>query len=92
MGDIIHNQSEDDQLYSIEGFSEEEQGEIRQQIDLISEQNRIPVTDELFKIIRDVLNKRIKNREPFRPFAPSILEENISELRLWAQTRTRRAS
>jgi len=50
LGDIIQNQSEDDQLYSIEGFSEEEQGEIRQQIDLISEQNRIPVTDELFKI------------------------------------------
>ncbi|MCK5199429.1 MAG: hypothetical protein KAR21_13815, partial [Spirochaetales bacterium] len=50
MGDIIQNQSEDDQLNSIEGFSEEEQQEIRQQIDLISEQNRIPVTDELFKI------------------------------------------
>lgn len=50
MGDIIKNQSEDDQLNSIEGFSEEEQQEIRQQIDLISEQNRIPVTDELFKI------------------------------------------
>ena len=50
MSEINQGQSEKDQLYSIEGFSEEEQEEIRQQIDLISEQNRIPVTDELFKI------------------------------------------
>jgi carbamoyltransferase len=25
--------------------------------------------------MRDILNKRIKHREPFRPFAPSILEK-----------------
>ena len=50
MSDIIPNQTEDDQLYNIEGFSEEEQLEIRQQIDQISGQNRISVTEELFKI------------------------------------------
>ncbi len=50
MSDIIQNQTEDDQLYNIEGFSEEEQLEIRQQIDQISGQNRISVTEELFKI------------------------------------------
>ncbi len=31
------------------------------------------------KEMKDILNKRIKNREPFRPFAPSIIEESISE-------------
>ncbi|MCD6398245.1 MAG: hypothetical protein J7L71_11970 [Spirochaetaceae bacterium] len=50
MSDIIQNQTEDDQLYNIEGFSEEEQLEIRQQIDKISSHNRISVTEELFKI------------------------------------------
>ncbi len=50
MSDIIPNQTEDDQLYNIEGFSEEEQLEIHQQIDQISGQNRISVTEELFKI------------------------------------------
>ncbi|MGH7233737.1 MAG: carbamoyltransferase C-terminal domain-containing protein, partial [Nitrospiraceae bacterium] len=29
--------------------------------------------------IRDVLSGRIKKREPFRPFAPSILEETVSD-------------
>jgi carbamoyltransferase len=29
--------------------------------------------------MKDILNRRIKNREPFRPFAPSILEEKVSE-------------
>ncbi len=50
MSEIIQNQSEDDQLYNIEGFSEEEQHEIREQINEISGQNRLTVTDELFKI------------------------------------------
>jgi len=50
LSDIIQNQTEDDQLYNIEGFSEEEQLEIRQQIDKISSQNRISVSEELFKI------------------------------------------
>jgi carbamoyltransferase len=29
--------------------------------------------------MKDVLNQRIKKREPFRPFAPSILEEHTGE-------------
>jgi carbamoyltransferase len=29
--------------------------------------------------MKDVLNSRIKRREPFRPFAPSILEERVSD-------------
>ena len=29
--------------------------------------------------MKDVLNQRIKHREPFRPFAPSILEEAVGE-------------
>src|SRR6202008_4937168 len=29
--------------------------------------------------MKDVLNQRIKKREPFRPFAPSILEERVGD-------------
>lgn len=29
--------------------------------------------------MRDVLNARIKHREPFRPFAPAILEERVAD-------------
>jgi carbamoyltransferase len=29
--------------------------------------------------MKDVLNSRIKRREPFRPFAPSILEERVAD-------------
>ncbi len=29
--------------------------------------------------MKDVLNKRVKHREAFRPFAPSILEEHVGE-------------
>src|SRR6202022_1902716 len=29
--------------------------------------------------MKDILNSRIKRREPFRPFAPSILEERVGE-------------
>ena len=29
--------------------------------------------------MKDILNARIKHREPFRPFAPSILLENVAE-------------
>ncbi len=29
--------------------------------------------------MKDILNARIKRREPFRPFAPSILEEHVHE-------------
>ena len=30
--------------------------------------------------MKDLLNKRIKHRETYRPFAPSILEEKVSEI------------
>ena len=29
--------------------------------------------------MKDILNEKIKHREAFRPFAPSILEENVSD-------------
>ena len=29
--------------------------------------------------MKDVLNARIKHREPFRPFAPSVLAERTGE-------------
>ena len=29
--------------------------------------------------MKDILNNRIKKREPFRPFAPSILEERVGD-------------
>ncbi|RKX88078.1 MAG: hypothetical protein DRP58_01330 [Spirochaetes bacterium] len=51
MSEIIQNKAEDDQLYNIEGFSAEEQLEIRAQIDEISGQNRISISEELFQII-----------------------------------------
>jgi carbamoyltransferase len=41
--------------------------------------NRSIVADPRRADIKDVLNARIKRREPFRPFAPSILEERVGE-------------
>ena len=29
--------------------------------------------------MKDTLNRRIKHRETFRPFAPSILEESVGD-------------
>ncbi len=37
--------------------------------------NRSIVVDPRRAEMQDVLNRRVKHREPFRPFAPSILEE-----------------
>jgi len=37
--------------------------------------NRSMVVDPRRAEMKDLLNRRIKQREPFRPFAPSILEE-----------------
>src|SRR5207253_4296731 len=37
--------------------------------------NRSIVVDPRRPEMKDVLNRRIKHREPFRPFAPSVLEE-----------------
>jgi carbamoyltransferase len=41
--------------------------------------NRSIITDPRRKDMQDILNARIKHREPFRPFAPSILEEATSD-------------
>ncbi|HET9787969.1 MAG TPA: carbamoyltransferase C-terminal domain-containing protein [Pyrinomonadaceae bacterium] len=38
--------------------------------------NRSIVVDPRREEMKDILNDRIKKREPFRPFAPSILEEH----------------
>jgi carbamoyltransferase len=40
--------------------------------------NRSIVADPRRPEMRDILNSKIKRREPFRPFAPSILEEATS--------------
>jgi carbamoyltransferase len=41
--------------------------------------NRSIVADPRRAEMKDILNARIKKREPFRPFAPSILEEKLGE-------------
>jgi carbamoyltransferase len=41
--------------------------------------NRSIVCDPRRSDMKDILNSRIKHRESFRPFAPSILEEKTSE-------------
>jgi carbamoyltransferase len=41
--------------------------------------NRSILADPRRLEMRDVLNARIKRREPFRPFAPSILEERVGD-------------
>jgi len=41
--------------------------------------NRSIVADPRRKDMKDILNSRIKYRESFRPFAPSVLEEKASE-------------
>ena len=41
--------------------------------------NRSIVVDPRRPDMREILNRRIKHREPFRPFAPSILEEYTGE-------------
>ncbi len=41
--------------------------------------NRSIVVDPRRHDMKDILNSRIKRREPFRPFAPSILEERVGE-------------
>lgn len=40
--------------------------------------NRSILADPRRKEIKDVLNQRIKHREPFRPFAPSILDSKLN--------------
>lgn len=41
--------------------------------------NRSIVVDPRRSDMKDILNARIKKREPFRPFAPSILEEKVGD-------------
>ncbi len=41
--------------------------------------NRSILADPRRKDMRDILNLKIKHREPFRPFAPTILREYVSE-------------
>jgi carbamoyltransferase len=41
--------------------------------------NRSIVVDPRRADMKDILNERIKKREPFRPFAPSILEERTAD-------------
>ncbi len=41
--------------------------------------NRSIIADPRRTDMKDILNARIKHREPFRPFAPSILEEAVSD-------------
>lgn len=41
--------------------------------------NRSIIVDPRKKEMKDVLNKRIKRREGFRPFAPSVLEDFVLE-------------
>jgi carbamoyltransferase len=42
--------------------------------------NRSIVADPRRADMKDVLNKRIKHRETYRPFAPSVLEEKAGEI------------
>jgi carbamoyltransferase len=41
--------------------------------------NRSIVADPRRPEMKDILNARIKHREPFRPFAPAVLEERTGE-------------
>jgi carbamoyltransferase len=41
--------------------------------------NRSIIVDPRHAQMKDILNSRIKHREAFRPFAPSVLEEHTSE-------------
>ena len=41
--------------------------------------NRSILADSRRKDMKDILNMRVKHRESFRPFAPSILEEHASK-------------
>ena len=41
--------------------------------------NRSIVADPRRDDMKDILNARIKHREPFRPFAPSVLAERVGD-------------
>src|SRR5699024_8954508 len=42
--------------------------------------NRSILSDPRNPNMKDIINKRIKHREPFRPFAPAVLEEYATDL------------
>jgi carbamoyltransferase len=41
--------------------------------------NRSILANPLIKNMKDIINKKIKKRESFRPFAPSVLKENMKD-------------
>ena len=41
--------------------------------------NRSILGDPRNPAMKDIINEKVKHREPFRPFAPAVLEENASE-------------
>lgn len=41
--------------------------------------NRSILANPINKDMKDILNARVKHREAFRPFAPSVLEEKVTE-------------
>ena len=41
--------------------------------------NRSIICDPRNPNIKELLNNKIKNREKFRPFAPSVLEDDVKE-------------
>lgn len=41
--------------------------------------NRSILADPRREDMKDILNRRVKHREPFRPFAPAILRERVSD-------------
>ena len=41
--------------------------------------NRSILADPSFPDMKEIVNSRIKFREPYRPFAPAVLEEKASE-------------
>ena len=41
--------------------------------------NRSVLADPTKAKMKDIINERIKAREPWRPFAPSVIEKNASE-------------
>ncbi|MBM0231404.1 carbamoyltransferase [Micromonospora sp. STR1_7] len=42
--------------------------------------NRSILANPAFADIKDIINARVKHREPFRPFAPVVLEERAQEI------------
>ena len=52
--------------------------------------NRSIVADPRKAEMKDILNRRVKFREPFRPFAPSVLAERTGDEQLQPAVEDRR--